>query len=250
MSALIRTQSISKHFDGLAAVENVNFSIEEGKVAGLIGPNGSGKTTLFNLLSGLFPPTSGAVNFSGGDITKLPPHARVGLGIARTFQLVSVFDSLTAWENLVLSNIRFRKDQQALRNFFFMPAQRKTILEDCMEALEMVGVQEKASTQTSELSYGDKRMLEIAIGLSLKPKLLLLDEPLAGLSDHEIGEVLDLIHRVRANFTLGIIEHKISKILELADTLSVMNYGRLICEGKPDQVLSDPQVRECYWGKE
>jgi branched-chain amino acid transport system ATP-binding protein len=93
-------------------------------------------------------------------------------------------------------------------------------------------------------------MLEIAIGLSLKPKLLLLDEPLAGLSDHEIGEVLDLIHRVRANFTLGIIEHKISKILELADTLSVMNYGRLICEGKPDQVLSDPQVRECYWGKE
>ena len=250
MSALIQSESITKHFDGLAAVEKVNFSIQEGKVAGLIGPNGSGKTTLFNLLSGLFPPTEGTVNFRGKDITRLPPHRRVELGIARTFQLVSVFDSMTAWENLVLSNIKFKKEQQSVRNYFFMPAQKKSIVEDCIEALEMVGVQEKAATRTSELSYGDKRMLEIAIGLSLKPKLLLLDEPLAGLSDHEIGQVLDLIHRVRVNFTLGIIEHKISKIVDLVDTLSVMNYGKVICEGGPEQVLSDPQVRECYWGKE
>ena len=119
-----------------------------------------------------------------------------------------------------------------------------------MQSLEMVGLQAKAVTPTSELSYGDKRMLEIAISLSLKPKLLLLDEPLAGLSDHEINEVLNLIQRVKKDFTLVIIEHKISKIIDLVNRLSVMNSGKLICEGAPDKVLCDPEVRECYWGKE
>ncbi len=119
-----------------------------------------------------------------------------------------------------------------------------------MQSLEMVGLQDKAAAPTSELSYGDKRMLEIAIALSLKPKLLLLDEPLAGLSDHEINEVLNLIQRVKKDFTLVIIEHKISKIVDLVNRLSVMNSGRLICEGEPDKVLCDPEVRECYWGKE
>ncbi len=250
MSALIETDGLSKHFDGLAAVHLVNFSIEEGQVAGIIGPNGSGKTTLFNLLSGLFPPTAGSVVFKGNDVTETPPHKRVEMGIARTFQLVSVFDSLTAWENLVLSNLKFKKERQSVKNFFLAPAQNKANLEDCLEALEAVKLQDKASTATAELSYGDKRMLEIGIGLSLKPTLLLLDEPFAGLSDHEIGEVLGIINRVKKDFTLGIIDHKISKIVDLIDTLSVMNYGQIICEGDPDNVLCDPTVRECYWGEE
>ncbi|MCF8143692.1 MAG: ATP-binding cassette domain-containing protein [Deltaproteobacteria bacterium] len=241
---------MSKHFEGLAAVEMVNFRVEQGRVAGLIGPNGSGKTTLFNLLSGLFLPTRGKVIFQGKDITKSAPHKRVGMGITRTFQLVSVFNSLTAWENLVLSNIKSKEKHRTVRNFYFVSAQNKRVQEDCLAALELVGLQEKAAVQTSELSYGDKRMLEIAIGLSLKPTLLLLDEPLAGLSDHEIGGVLDIIHRVKENFTLAIIDHKISKIINLVDSLSVMNYGRIICEGHPEQVLSHPAVRECYWGKE
>ena len=250
MPALIETDGLSKHFDGLAAVQSVNFQIEEGRVAGIIGPNGSGKTTLFNLLSGLFPPTEGKVVFKGKDVTKVPPHRRVEMGMARTFQLVSVFDSLTAWENLVLSNNKFKKEHQTVKNFFFASAQNQMILEDCLEALEMVGLQDKASTPTAELSYGDKRMLEIGISLSLKPTLLLLDEPFAGLSDHEIGEVLTIINRVKKDFTLGIIDHKISKIVDLIDTLSVMNYGVIICEGDPDQVLCDPAVRECYWGED
>ncbi len=250
MPALIETDGLSKHFDGLAAVHLVNFSIAEGQVAGIIGPNGSGKTTLFNLLSGLFPPTAGSVVFKGNDVTKIPPHKRVEMGIARTFQLVSVFDYQTAWENLVITNIKFKKVRQYVKNFFFAPAQNKTTLEDCLEALEAVGLQDKASTATAELSYGDKRMLEIGIGLSLKPTLLLLDEPFAGLSDHEIGEVLGIINRVKKNFTLGIIDHKISKIVDLIDTLSVMNYGQIICEGAPDDVLCDPNVRECYWGED
>ena len=250
MSDLITTQVVTKRFDGLVAVNRVSFHVQEGQVAGIIGPNGSGKTTLFNLLSGFFPPSEGTISFLGKDITHIAPHKRVEMGMARTFQLVSVFDSLSAWENLVLSTIKFKKEQQSVRNFFFSPAQKKLVLDDCRETLEMVGLEGKASTRTSELSYGDKRLIELAIGLSLKPKLLLLDEPLAGLSDHEIGEVLDLIHHVKKNFTLVIIEHKISKIVGLVNRLSVMNYGRIICEGEPEEVLGDPKVRECYWGKE
>jgi branched-chain amino acid transport system ATP-binding protein len=250
MADLVRTQGLSKHFGGLVAVNQVDFHVTEGQVAGIIGPNGSGKTTFFNLLSGFFPPTEGIVQFQGKDVTRLLPHKRVEMGMARTFQLVSVFDSLTAWENLVLSTIKFKKEQHSLHNFFFSPAQKKAVLKDCQAALKMVGLEDKGSTPTSELSYGDKRMLEISIGLSLKPKLLLLDEPLAGLSDHEIGEVLHLIHRVKDSFTLIIIEHKISKIVDLVSRLSVMNYGRIICEGDPNDVLCDPEVRECYWGKE
>ncbi|MFB0508770.1 MAG: ABC transporter ATP-binding protein [Thermodesulfobacteriota bacterium] len=250
MADLISTQDLTKRFDGLVAVNQVNFSLQEGQVAGIIGPNGSGKTTLFNLLSGFFPPSAGRITFCGRDITKIPPHKRVEMGMARTFQLVSVFDSLTVWENLILSTIRFKRDQQSVQSFFFAPARKRIVVDDCLKSLESVGLEKKASARTSELSYGEKRMLEIAIGLSLKPRVLLLDEPLSGLSDHEIGGVLDLIHRVRENFALVIIEHKISKIVSVVKKLSVMNEGKILCEGDPEKVLRDPAVRECYWGKE
>jgi branched-chain amino acid transport system ATP-binding protein len=249
MAGLVSTQGLTKRFDGLVAVDHVDFGVEDGQILGLIGPNGSGKTTLFNLLSGFFPPSEGNISFGGKDITKVPPHKRVEMGMARTFQLVSVFDSLTTWENLVLATIRFKKKEQSIRKFFFASTQEKQVTADCMVSLEMVGLKNKASTPTSELSYGDKRMLEIAIGLSLRPRLLLLDEPLAGLSDHEIGEVLDLINRVKQNFTLVIIEHKISKIVDLVEKLFVMNEGKIICQGDPGSVLCDSTVRECYWGK-
>jgi branched-chain amino acid transport system ATP-binding protein len=250
MNELMSTNELTKRFDGLVAVNCVNLQVEEGEVLGVIGPNGSGKTTLFNLFSGYFPPTAGSIRFLGKDVSRMPPHRRVEMGMTRTFQLVSVFDSLSVWENMVLSNIRFREARRSFKNFYFAPARGDAVLNICMESLELVGLREKAPIPTSELSYGDKRMLEIAIALSLKPKLLLLDEPLAGLSDHEINEVLNLVHRVKKHFTLVIIEHKISKIIDLVNRLSVMNGGRLICEGEPNKVLCDPEVRECYWGKE
>jgi len=250
MSSLISTQGLTKNFGGLFAVNQVNFQVAQGQAAGLIGPNGSGKTTLFNLLSGYLPPTSGRISFEGRDLTLIPPHKRVDLGMARTFQLVSVFDSLTVWENLILSNLRFSHKKSSFGTFFIKPTKSPEIVEECLRALGKVGLEDQAGTLTAELSYGDKRMLEIAIALSIKPKLLLLDEPLSGLSDHEITEVIDLLREVKKDFTLVIIEHKISKIVDLIERLSVMNEGRFICEGEPDRVLNDSAVRECYWGKE
>jgi branched-chain amino acid transport system ATP-binding protein len=250
MTELIATRGLTKRFDGLTAVNQVDFRVREGQTSGIIGPNGSGKTTLFNLLSGYFPPTDGTIDFRGRPITLAPPYERVALGLGRTFQLVSVFTSLTVWENLVLASLRFQESAAAPRRFFFRSARHATTLADCEQALAVVGLTDKAASAVSELSYGDKRMLEIGIVLALKPKLLLLDEPLAGLSDHEIAQVVETIDGIRSRLTVVIIEHKISKIVGLVERLSVMNEGRLICEGAPDQVLSDPLVRECYWGKE
>jgi len=250
MSILIATTGLTKRFNALTAVNRVDLTVHEGQTSGIIGPNGSGKTTLFNLLSGYFPPTEGKIMFQGQDLTRISSPKRVAMGIARTFQLVSVFTSLTVWENLVLSNARFNHEETKPFNFFMRNSRRKTIMGNCERALDWVGLTQKADVATAELSYGDKRLLELAIVLSLEPKLLLLDEPLAGLSDHEITQVLELIQRVKQRLTVVIIEHKISKIVDLINQLNVMNEGRLICEGSPEQVLADERVRECYWGKE
>jgi branched-chain amino acid transport system ATP-binding protein len=250
MAEALRAEGLSKNFGGLMAVNQVDFHVQGGQTAGIIGPNGSGKTTLFNLLSGHLPPSKGRIHFMGREVTATLPHLRVMMGMARTFQLVSVFHSLTVWENLVLSGIRFRQAEHTLANFFFRPAQKKEILEECRRSLVEVGLEIKADKKTAELSYGEKRMLELAMALALKPNLLLLDEPLSGLSDHEIGEVVELLHRVKKDFAVVIIEHKISKIVDLVERLSVMNDGHIICEGEPERVLTDPKVRECYWGGE
>jgi branched-chain amino acid transport system ATP-binding protein len=249
MTEIIRCDRLSKKFGGLAAVDGVCSHVQAGRITGIIGPNGSGKTTLFNLLSGFFPPTEGSIHFLGKDVTRAPAHHRVEMGMARTFQLVSVFNSLSVGENLVLSSIRFQRSERKPWRFFLKNSRREEIVRDCRTALDWVGLSSKENTPTRELSYGDKRMLEIAIALSLRPKLLMLDEPLAGLSEHEITEVLHLIRHLKDRFTLLLIEHKISKIVDIVERLIVMNEGRLICDGPPHDVLADSRVRECYWGK-
>ena len=249
MKEVLKAEGLSKHFGGLVAVDRVSFRIQPNESVGIIGPNGSGKTTFFNLLTGFFPPSQGRIHFFGKDITDLAPNQRVLLGMVRTFQLVSVFNSMTVWENLVLSSLRFHPQSPSEWGFLFAPANQEGILKRCFEAMRGVGLEKSWRTMTSELSYGSKRMLEIGIALSLKPKLLLLDEPLSGLSDLEITEVIDILQRIKKDLTLVIIEHKLSRIVNLVDRLCVMNEGNFICEGKPDQVLSDKMVRECYWGK-
>jgi branched-chain amino acid transport system ATP-binding protein len=247
---IIETKQATIRFDGLVAVDSVDFAMKDGEAVGIIGPNGAGKTTFFNLLTGFFPPTEGKIYYAGKDITTVPEYDRVILGIVRTFQLVSVFDSLPVLDNLVLSTIRFGNDYKVKNKFFFGDAHRSDIMSTCMEELEVMGITDKAKLMTSELSYGDKRKLEIAVALSLKPKILLLDEPFAGLSDQEIGEVSHIISRVKEKLSLVIIEHKISRIVDLIQRLCVMHEGKLIAEGVPQEVLSNPNVREVYWGKE
>jgi branched-chain amino acid transport system ATP-binding protein len=247
---LIQTKGLFKKFDGLTAVDGVDFQLKEGEVAGIIGPNGAGKTTFFNLLTGLFPPSEGKIFFMGQDITMVPSYHRVRMGLVRTFQLVSVFESLTAVNNLVLAKIRFNQNYVSKRKFFFKDVHHAETVDACLEALKTVGISDKADVKAFELSYGDKRKLEIALALSLNPRILLLDEPLSGLSDVEINEVLDLIRVVKKNFSLLLIEHKISRIVDLVERLSVMHEGRLIAEGKPQEVLCEPLVRQVYWGRE
>jgi branched-chain amino acid transport system ATP-binding protein len=249
MGPILETRKLKKRFGDLTAVHDVSYQIGEDQTVGLIGPNGSGKTTFFNLLSGLIPPTDGTVFFRGEDITHLPAHRRVNLGIVRTFQLVSVFTGLSVRENMVLPIVRFRAPRTPLQ-FVFNSALDPATVTRCDDTLQTVGLLEKATHPVSSLSYGDKRMLEIAMALALEPRLLLLDEPLAGLSDHEIQQILGLIRRIENRFTIVIIEHKISKIAGQLQRLFVMNEGRLICEGSPERVLADDAVRECYWGRE
>jgi branched-chain amino acid transport system ATP-binding protein len=246
---ILETRGVTKRFDGFTAVSGVDYRLREGESAGIIGPNGAGKTTFFNLLTGMFPPSSGTVLYRGADITNVPAHGRVQAGIVRTFQLVSVFDRLTVRENLAPALLRAGGERKGGSGFFLSDAFGGNVPDACGEALSLVGLREKALRTTSELSYGDKRKLEIALALCLRPAVLLLDEPFAGLSDVEIVEVLELIGRVKKDFTFVIIEHKISRIVDLVTRLSVMHEGKLIAEGAPAEVLADPLVRQVYWGR-
>jgi branched-chain amino acid transport system ATP-binding protein len=250
MSTVLESRGIGKRFGEFAAVTDVSYRLEENEVAGIIGPNGAGKSTFFNLLTGLHRPTAGAVSLAGRDVTGLRADQRVTLGLVRTFQLVSVFDSLTALDNLVLSVLHAGDPRPGLFSFLLGRARAPATRRAAQEALERVGLQDRAGTAVSSLSYGDKRKLEIAMALALRPSVLLLDEPLAGLSDGEIHEVLALVRGLRGRLSLVIIEHKISHLVELVSRLSVMHDGRLIAEGPPEAILRDPTVRKVYWGDE
>jgi len=247
---IIETTGLTKHFGGLYAVNKIDFQVKVGEFIGIIGPNGAGKTTFFNLLTGLFAPNEGEIYHFGDRITKTFPSERVSMGFVRTFQLVSVFDSQKVLDNLVLANVRFEKDYKSQRRFFFKNIQSPDIVDRCKNALYIIGIEDKSNLLTAELSYGDKRKLEIAIAMSLNPKVLLLDEPFSGLSDSEIDEVMYFINsEIKGKYTLIIIEHKISRIVNLVERLSVMHEGRFIIDGKPDEVLNNTIVKEVYFGR-
>ncbi|MBI4966268.1 MAG: ABC transporter ATP-binding protein [Desulfomonile tiedjei] len=247
---ILSTAGVIKNFDGLVAVNNVTYEVFEGETAGIMGPNGAGKSTFFNLLTGYYRPQEGRVFYRGKDITRTSPHERVILGIARTFQLVSVFDTMTVMENMMLARVRNGPDYSSKLRFFFKNLHYRGLEEECLHALDVLGIADKSEVKTSDMSYGEKRELEIALALSLKPRVLLLDEPFAGLSLVDIAHISRVINKIKGQFTIVIIEHKISKLMDLVDSLCVINEGRMICKGDPAQVICDPQVRECYWGKE
>lgn len=245
---IIQSKHISKDFGAFRAVDKVDFSVNEGECEGIIGPNGAGKSTFFNLLTGLHKPTEGNILYNGEDITNESSDKRTVKGLVRTFQLVSVFDTLTVLQNLILSIVRFQEDYTNKFLFTLGNSEADHIRNTCIQSLKHVGLENRKDELASNLSYGQKRKLEIAMALALKPKVLLLDEPLAGLSDYEIKEVISLIYEVKEKFTIVLIEHKISYIQDLVSRLSVMHEGRMVAHGNPKDVINDREVRRIYWG--
>jgi branched-chain amino acid transport system ATP-binding protein len=252
MDAILSLEGVSRSFGGLMAVGDVGFSVQPGEIFGLIGPNGAGKTTLFNLISGLTPVSAGRISFLGKDILGIAPHKVASMGMARTFQNIRLFSGMSVLDN-VRAPMQAFSETGLLSDLLGLPASRaqeRRIRDKALELLGLVGLDSKASDLASSLPYGERRRLEIARALALRPKLLLLDEPAAGLNLAEKAELSDFIRDLRHRFdlTVLIIEHHVPLVMGLCDRLAVLNFGRLICQGKPDEVRSDQCVIDAYLG--
>jgi len=233
--SLLSTRGLSKHFAGLRAVETVDFDLPEGEVRALIGPNGAGKTTFVGLLCGRIAPSSGRVCFDGRDISHLPAHKRIGLGMAYTFQITSVFARLSLYENVALAARRRVQGAAAVEA-------------EVMAALDKVGLTEDPDRAAGDLSYGHQRLLEIAMGLVQAPRLLILDEPTQGLSDAEIAGFKVLVRELAATTTILLIEHNMSVVMEVADRVTVLNFGEILAEGTPEEMHANADVQAAYLG--
>ena len=243
----IFTKNLTKRFGTMTAVDNVNLSVNEGELYALIGPNGAGKTTLFNIISGRFKASSGAILFKGQDISGKPAYVRNRQGVARSFQITNVFQELTVFEN-IRSGVRSRKGLRY--NFFRKPDNDCKINERTEAIAEEVGLKGVMHVPVSALSYGQQRALEIAITLSTEPELILLDEPTAGMTREETAQAINMIDRVTAGRTLVIIEHDMDVVFSLADTISVLHYGKILVSDIPEKIRNDQRVKDAYLGEE
>jgi branched-chain amino acid transport system ATP-binding protein len=257
---LLSTKGLSRHFGGLRAVDNVDFVLGEGEVRAIIGPNGAGKSTFVGLICGRIPPTAGRVIFEGRDITDLPAHRRVGLGIAYTFQITSIYGNLSVFDNVALAVQSSMRREGGVRPLASSAANlggasRATGLTPASElqrrigeALGRVGLMDRRDAKASTLSYGHQRLLEVAMGLALAPKLLILDEPTQGLSDAEIAGFCDLTRAIAGQATVLLIEHNMDVVMELAERITVLNSGAILSEGTPAVIRADPAVQRAYLG--
>ena len=241
----LRLQAVSKSFGGLRAVDGVELAVRSGERRALIGPNGAGKTTLFNLIAGALPVTSGTITLFGTDVTARSQHRRAALGLARTFQITNLFPALTVRQNALLAAQALTRAKFAM----LRPLERFTNLERrADEALTAVGLADRAGVTVRHLSHGEQRQLEIALALAGRPRVLLLDEPAAGLSQAEAQLMTRLLRGLDPAITLLIIEHDMDIALEVAQQATVLHYGRVIADGPCERVKTDPTVREIYLG--
>ena len=242
---IIETRKLSKNFGALRAVNDVDLKVYPGQIHSIIGPNGAGKTTLFNLLTGFLSPTSGRITFKGSEITYLPSFAISRLGIGRSFQITSIFPDLTVFEN-----IRIALQSRAKANYNFIISLRglRALEDRAMQILQRIGLADKKTIRARNLSHGEKRILDIGIGLSIDPSLLLLDEPASGLTGEEISRVIKLVKGAAGSVTIVLIEHNIDVVLSISDRITVLHQGSVIAEDRPDKIKKDPRVQEAYLG--
>jgi branched-chain amino acid transport system ATP-binding protein len=245
---MLEVTGVSKRFGSLVALQDISLRVETGELRAIIGPNGAGKTTLFNLVSGFSRPTSGTISFDGSDIASLPAHERVVLGIARTFQVTEIFPELTVFENVRIST-------EVANGYRLRPwigkTEVKKVRSQVEQVLELTGIAPKAHRRVGELAHGDQRAAEIAMALALRPRMLLLDEPTAGMGEQETYDITQLIRRLHreSKYTIVLIEHDMRVIFHLADRITVLDQGRLLAEGNPEEISKNESVQAAYLGK-
>ena len=244
--ALLETQSLTKSFGALRAVNDVSLSIEAGTLHSIIGPNGAGKTTLFNLLTGTFPPTSGRILLDGRDITGTPAARVAHLGLARSYQRTTVFPAFSLLDNVWVAAFATGRSWRGL--MWSKTDRYAEITARARQALADVGLAGKADAPAREISHGEQRQLELAIALAAAPRVLLLDEPAAGLSPEETRRMVALVRALKGRYTIVLIEHKMDIIMSVSDRISVMHFGSLIAEGTPAEIQKNADVRRAYLG--
>ncbi len=254
MKPVLEMRHVEKHFGGVRAIDNFSVVIEEGVVHGLIGPNGAGKTTIFNTVTGIYKPNAGNIFFYGADITATTPHDAANLGIGRTFQNIRLFGNMSVLQNVIMASSMDAKYTlpEALLRLGRYRASEKRIREKAMGLLEAVGLEARAQERANCLPYGHQRKLEIARAMALNPKLLLLDEPAAGMNTDESLDLVAFIQQIKKRFgiTVLMIEHHMDVVTNLCDSVTVLNFGKIIAEGTPAQVKNNRAVIDAYLGVE
>jgi branched-chain amino acid transport system ATP-binding protein len=243
--AALSVSGVSRSFGGLSAVRDVSLVVDQGERRALIGPNGAGKTTLFNMIAGELAPSAGRIELFGQDVTRLPPHRRAALGLARTFQMNLLFPTLTVMENLLLAVLGVEPAKLRLHRTI---GSYRPLHERARRVLDAVGLAGCEEAAASTLSHGEQRQLEVALALASGPRILLLDEPTAGLSIAESTRVTDLLRRLDARMSLLVIEHHMDVVFEVTERITVLHYGKVVADGSRDEVKANPYVAEIYLG--